>query len=74
VQYVLQRTYGEGKNGCMQFGQNRVDTGNAVASSPQSRNRLGKRRSENDALPTYIWKKKARRKGEKSKKNKKGQG
>ena len=34
VQYVLQRTYGEGKNRCVQFGQNGVDTGNAMASSP----------------------------------------
>ena len=73
VQYILQRTYGEGKNGCMQFGQNGVDTGNAVANSLQSRNRLGKRGSENDTLPTYIWKKKAKRKGEESKKNGKGQ-
>ena len=73
VQYILQRTYGEGKNGCMQFGQNGVDTGNAVANSLQSRNRLGKRGSENDTLPTYIWKKKAKRKGEESKKNRKGQ-
>jgi len=74
VQYVLQRTYGEGKNRCVQFGQNGVDTGNAMASSPQSRNRLGERGSENDVLPTYMWKKKARRKGEESKKNGKGRG
>jgi len=74
VQYVLQRTYGKRKNGCIQFGQNRIDTGNAVASSPQSRNRLEERGSENDILPTYMWKKKARRKGEESKKNRKGQG
>ena len=54
--------------------EDRVNTGNAVASSPQSRNRLGKRRSKDDALPTYIWKKKARSKGEESKKDGKGWG
>jgi len=51
----------------MQLGKDRVDTGNAVASSLQPRNRLGKGRGEDDVLPTYIWKKKAKRKGEKSK-------
>jgi len=30
---------------------------------------LGKRGSKNDTLPTYIWKKKARREGERSKEN-----
>jgi len=42
----------------VQLREDRVDTGNAVASSPQSRNRLGERRSE----------------GEESKKDRKGWG
>jgi len=33
---------------------------------------LGERRSEDDALPTYMWKKKARSEGEESKKDGKG--
>jgi len=72
VQYVLQRTYRKGKNRYVQFGKNRVNTGNAMASSLQSRNRLGERRGEDDALPTYMWKKKARREEEESKKDRKG--
>ena len=38
----------------MQLGKDKVDTGDAMASSLQSRNRLGKRRGEDDALPTPI--------------------
>ena len=45
----------------MQLREDRVNIGNAMASSPQSRNRLGERRSEDDALPTYMWKKKVRK-------------
>jgi len=56
----------------MQLRKDRVNTGNAMTSSPQSRNRLGERRSENNTLPTYIWKKKARSEGEESKKDGKG--
>jgi len=33
---------------------------------------LGKRRGEDDTLPTYMWKKKARRKGKESEKDRKG--
>jgi len=61
-------------NARMQLGKNSVNTGNAVASSPQPRNRLGKGRGKDDALSTYIWKKKARRKGEKSEEDRKEQG
>ena len=57
VQYILQGTYGKSQNGYVQLREDRVNIGNAVASSPQSRNRLGERRSEDDALPTYMWKK-----------------
>jgi len=35
---------------------------------------LGKEGGEDDALPTYMWKKKARRKGEKGEEDKKEQG
>ena len=51
----------------MQFGKNRGDTKNAIVSSPQPRNRLGERRSENDIVPTYMWKRKeiGREKGNK---------
>ena len=72
VQYILQGTYGKSQNGYVQLREDRVNIGNAVASSPQSRNRLGERRSEDNALPTYMWKKKARSEGEESKKDGKG--
>ena len=51
----------------MQFGKNRGDTKNAIVSSPQPRNRLGEGRSENDIVPTYMWKRKeiGREKGNK---------
>jgi len=55
----------------MQLGKNRVDTGNAVASSPQPRNRLGKGRDEDDTLPTYMWKKKQEGKEKKVRKTEK---
>jgi len=71
VQYVLQGAYEKSKNGHMQLGKDRVDTGDTVASSPQSRNRLGKRRGEDDVLPTYMWKKKTRGKKEASEEDRK---
>ena len=60
------------KNGCMQLRENRDDTGNAVASSPQPRDRLGERRGRNDVLSTYMWKEKARREEKGSKESREG--
>jgi len=72
MQYVLQRTCGKSKNGHMQLGKDRDDTGNAVASSPQPRDRLGERRGRNNALSTYIWKEKAKREEKESKESGEG--
>ena len=43
-----------------------------MAGGPQPRNRLGKRRSKDDALPTYMRKKKVGSGRKESKKNRKG--
>lgn len=53
-------------NGCMQFGKDRGDIGYALVSCPQPRDWLGERRSENDMMSTYIWKKEAENAEEKA--------
>ena len=42
-----------------------------MASSSQPRNRLGKRRSKDDTVPTHMWKKKTGDKRKRSKENRK---
>jgi len=36
--------------------EDRSHTGNAIAGSTQSRDRLGKGGSKNDKMPTHMWK------------------
>jgi len=55
----------------VQFGKNRHYIGNTIVTSTQPRNQLGNKRSQDDKIPTIMWKKyKVQRRAE-SKKRKK---
>jgi len=55
----------------VQFGKNRHYIGNTIVTSTQPRNQLGNKRSQDNKMPTIMWKKyKVKRKAE-SKKRKK---
>ena len=45
----------------MQPRKNRGDIRDAMVSSPQSRDRLGERKSKDNKVSTYMWKRKARK-------------
>ena len=43
-------------HGCVQFRMNGGHTRDAMVGGTQPRNRLEERKSENDVMPTNVWK------------------
>ena len=69
--HVLQRPYRKDENGYMQSRKNRCYIGDTMVASTQPRDKLGDWRSQNDEVPTIVWKEYKAKEGKGEKESKK---